>query len=262
MKKEDLIKNIIETEERYSLEFSLMEKTSWGLRFTDELLPDMHCHNFLRIYRDKEIDLVEAVTAEADFRKEKGQEAVQVELFGGDWDKAAKLLGEENLDEHLIMFLKITELKTGAIRDNVRVIRALSEEELEMGKQVDLLTFGSEYAGFSHKRFERKAIRYRDKDSSFNHFVCLADGEPVGNCDFFTYKGFGKIEDFDVIGSHQRKGFGSAIIKGVSSYGEGENVEYLFLQVERDNSAVEMYKKLGFQILFNNIIYNKPVKES
>lgn len=184
-----------------------------------------------------------------------------MEIFGGDFNGVAEKTGKENLDEHLILYCPVGDLDLHRRNREAHAFPARKDMDFAHGKEIDRLTFGMEYASFSDRRFDRKLSRYADESSQINHFVCLIDEQPVGNCDFFYHGEWGKIEDFDVVEQFQRRGCGSAVIEAVRDFAMEKGVKYLFLQVEKDNRAVEMYSKLGFQQIDNNIIYNKPVEE-
>ena len=68
-----------------------------------------------------------------------------------------------------------------------------------------------------------------------------------------------QLEDFDVLEKHQKKGYGSKILGEIKKYGSEQGVKILFLQVESDNTALEMYEKLGFKSLLNNLLYNREI---
>jgi len=259
--REELQKKIIEAERQYSLEFSLSEKTEYGLRFTDKNLPDMHCHNFLRIDRNDLPGLNEIIDSENRYRNSENQEAVQIEVFDCEYKDVKEIVCEEKLSEQIIMYCETEKFDPAPQYHDARAHIAESDADFAKGKKIDCLSFGLEYGEFSDRRFDRKLDVYKNRESNMNHFICCSGQNLLGNCDFFVFEKYGKIEDFDVIEEHQRNGYGRIIMQSVKEYASSQNVEILFLQVESDNSAMEMYRKMGFKSLFNNILYNSKVSD-
>ncbi len=252
-----LIEEIIKVENRYSQLFSELKITEMGLRFTDKNILDMHCHNFIRVEKENIKHIVEIVETEMMFRKENGQSTIQVEFFDTDLSAEYDSLGDINTTTQIVMYAKKEDLVFKERNINASIHIAESDSDFEKGKNIDILN--SDDVDFPTRRYERKIEKYKNPDSGINNVICYKDDELMGNCDFFISGKFGKIEDFDVVEKYQRKGFGSGIIKEIYDYGTNDGVEIFFLQVESDNSALDMYKKIGFTPLFLNIIYNRKI---
>jgi spore maturation protein CgeE len=62
----------------------------------------------------------------------------------------------------------------------------------------------------------------------------------------FTHKGIAKIEDFSVIPMHQRKGYGTTILKALLDAAIKEDSHTIYLVTDEDDTAKEMYKRIGF----------------
>lgn len=250
---------IIEVEYEYSSVFSKMEKTAYGQRYTDDALPDMHCHNFIRIDKEKAHLIERVIESEREFRKENKNPVEQVEIFDCDRLFLNDKVNSDMLTEQILMYAEAGDLEFPGSINEKTVSIAGRDEHFSIGRSVDMLAFGREFEDFASRRYERKEVIYRDPDVDLNNFICFSEREPIGNCDFFFKNGFGKIEDFDVLEKYQRKGFGSRIFKSIVYYGVCNNITRFFLQVESENSAKKMYENLGFRPLFNNLIYKESV---
>ncbi len=257
--KDKLIKDIITVENNYVRVFCEQTETRFGTRFYDNQIPDMHCHNFFRIDKKDINSINKVIDSELDYRKKNGNSVVQIELFECEELLLSTFVEKEYLSEQIIMYSDINDLKIESFNNKASVHIAQSEKDLLKGKTIDILSFGKQFADFAERRYIRKEMQYKNPDSGINNFICYIEDELIGNCDFFIDGKYGKIEDFDVLEKYQLKGYGSAILNELKQYGVLRGVEILFLQVDSDNSAMEMYSKLGFKPLFNNITYNKKI---
>ena len=61
----------------------------------------------------------------------------------------------------------------------------------------------------------------------------------------FINNSIAKIEDFAVSPRHQRKGYGTTILKSLIEIALDKNVTIMYLETDEDGTAKEMYKKCG-----------------
>lgn len=78
-------------------------------------------------------------------------------------------------------------------------------------------------------------------------YICYYDKIPVGSCQLFLYNGIAKIEDFTVSPEYQRRGIGTTILKYVIDIALSKKAELIYLSADEDDTAKEMYEKLGFE---------------
>ena len=100
-------------------------------------------------------------------------------------------------------------------------------------------------ADFCLRKSERNAAVYLASGGA-DSYVCYADGRPVGKADLFVSGGAAMIEDFDVIPEYQRKGYGTAILRHLANMAFRRGVKTVFLVTDMDDTAKDMYSKLGF----------------
>ncbi|MGH4124293.1 MAG: GNAT family N-acetyltransferase [Clostridium sp.] len=109
----------------------------------------------------------------------------------------------------------------------------LQHDEAKLGKD------------FCTRRCYRRGKVYVS-DKGVNSYVCYHNGTIIGSCDLFMYKGIAKIEDFAVIPIYQRKGYGTTILKTLIDVAIKENCHTVYLVTDEDDTAKEMYQKIGF----------------
>lgn len=254
-----LTNDIIDTVKKYTAVFSQMEKFDQGIRFTDPNIPDMHYHNYFLLSDRALSHSREIETDEMSFRKNHHQNFYQIEIFDVLKDDVKDYFNERDLSETEFLSVPIDRIKLQDRELNVTVKIAESDADHEMGKEIDCFSFGYDMKDFAIRRYDRKRSEY-DAKKIFN-FICFQGDEVIGSCDFFINGKYGRIEDFDVIEKHQRKGYGSAILNEIRKFGLKNDVKILFLGVDKDNSAKEMYAKLGFDFVCSSFTYHKEIQK-
>ena len=84
-------------------------------------------------------------------------------------------------------------------------------------------------------------------DKGVNSYVCYHNGNIIGTCNLFMYNGTAKIEDFAVLPTYQRKGYGTTILKSLIDIAIKENSHTIYLVTDEDDTAKDMYGKIGFK---------------
>ena len=115
MNRNTLVNEILKAEYGFSSLFSEREEFDHGTRYTDNELPDMHCHNFFRIKNDRLGTIQETVRSEAAFRKSNKQKAVQLEIFDAGVEEVEAYASSEDVTVHEVRYVEI-----GNFREPVR----------------------------------------------------------------------------------------------------------------------------------------------
>lgn len=91
-----------------------------------------------------------------------------------------------------------------------------------------------------------------------NHFiVAMDDGIPVGFAAYeFNYEGKSKskIHKIYILSNQQGKGIGRLLIDYITNQARQNKQEALLLNVNKNNVAQHFYKKLGFEISYEEVI--------
>ena len=97
--------------------------------------------------------------------------------------------------------------------------------------------------------FTRKCNRRIEEyisDKNINSYICYQNGQIIGSCELFINNGVAKIENFIVLPAFQRKGYGTTILKALIDIAISEVSKIIYLVTDEEDTAKEMYKKLGF----------------
>jgi spore maturation protein CgeE len=135
------------------------------------------------------------------------------------------------------------------VRKNTTVVIADNDRVYEDGRMVDIVAnYQHMTLEFAIRRIDRKIEVYKDPNSFLNLYVCYDDIEPVGNCELLFNEKVAKIEDFDIIEMHQKKGYGSFVLKTLLNTCHETGIDNAYLVTDHNDTAKEMYKKCGFSL--------------
>jgi len=104
---------------------------------------------------------------------------------------------------------------------------------------------------FCTRRVNRRKDEYL-ADEGVDAYICYTDNEAVGKCDLFILGSVAKIEDFSVSPRHQRKSYGTAILKALIEIAVSKGVTAVYLETDEDDTAKEMYQKIGFSGIYRS----------
>jgi GNAT superfamily N-acetyltransferase len=95
------------------------------------------------------------------------------------------------------------------------------------------------------------------KGFKLEHFCLYKDKQPISSITLSMQGNSARIDDVGTTHLYQGKGYATNLIKHALCEAKKSGLTYCFL--EASNSALSIYKKLGFTPLSKNNIYSKPV---
>ena len=243
-----LDEKVIECELQYTKCFSEFLDNEEIVRFRDNQLQDMYYHNYTYIRQaTSEIELKRIIENEIDFRISEGASFCNIilnDLVGSSLLFMLKNKPEISVNGYysfnISQFSKLNALTDCTIKKVID--QEMLEDVLYCDLQHDEETIGKD---FCIRRCYRRGKEYIS-DKEINSYVCYHRGNLIGNCDLFVHKGVAKIEDFAVIPKHQRKGYGTTILKELIKIAIKEGVHTIYLVTDEDDTPKEMYQKIGF----------------
>lgn len=243
-----LDEKILECEFEYAKCFCEYFNNNDVIRFRDNELKDMYYHNYTYIKNKvRDIELERILHEEISLRLSEKSNFCNILLnFNIDSSMMNKLKYKGELSRYGYYSFDITQFsKLKAISDCI-IKRVDSKEMIDDILFCDL-THDEESLGkgFCIRRCYRRGKVYIS-DNGVNSYVCYYNGEIIGNCDLFIYNNVAKIEDFAVIPIHQRKGYGTTILKTLINIAIKENCNTIYLNTDEEDTAKDMYQKLGF----------------
>ncbi|WIV13689.1 GNAT family N-acetyltransferase [Proteiniborus sp. MB09-C3] len=241
-------KKIIECELEYTKCFSEVYEDEEIIRFSDDQLYDMYYHNFTYIKKAmSDIELKRIIQNEISLRLSKKSNFCNIILNSAVSSSLLSMLkckpeisinGYYSFD--ISNFSRLNALTDCTIKkvNNQEMIDDilfcdLQHDEEKLGKD------------FCTRRCYRRGRVYIS-DNGVNSYICHYNGYIIGNCDLFMHNGIAKIEDFAVIPTYQRRGYGTTILNELIDIAIKNNSHTIYLVTDEDDTPKEMYKKIGF----------------
>lgn len=236
------------TEIEYAKCFSQCIDEEEKIRFIDNNIPDMYCHNFILLKNglsDDEIN--EIILKELQLSIKENKSFLQLEVNFPLSPNALKNLSIcPEITKYYYMSIPTCKYNSLKEKDECTVEEAVSEKVLEDGIQVDVQANSSAMGeDFSERRIYRKVQAY-NTTNNLKFYVCYHKDIPVGNCELFINNGIAKIEDFDILEKYQRKGFGTAVLRKLLMTSKKLGVEKAYVITDSEDTAKDMYRKCGF----------------
>ena len=242
------IREIIECELAYSKCFCIFDENERLIRFSDKLLPDMYDHHYTYIKQYSSIQkLEELVKEEMSNRLFEGKDFCKI-LLDADFNASSFSINrhEASIGKYGYYQFDIANLHLMKKQDDCTVIKvenqSMLNDRLTLDKEFDEKTYGID---FCTRRVNRRGKVYLS-NHGVDSYICYFNDTPVGSCDLFVHEGVAKIEDFAVSPFHQRKGYGTTILKALIKEALNQHAHTLYLITDEDDTAKEMYLKCGF----------------
>lgn len=243
-----LDEKILKCEYEYTKCFSEFYEDENIIRYRDNQLKDMYCHNYTHIKKAmSESELKRIIEDEISLRLSEKSDFCNIYLNP---DVSTLLISTlkhkpEISTTGYYSFDTSNFSRLKALPDCI-IKRATSQEMIEdilyCDLQLDEKRLGKDFC--TRRCYRRGQIYISDK--GIDSYVCYHNGNRIGTCNLFMHNGVTKIEDFSVIPRHQRKGYGTTILKALIDIATKENSHTIYLVTDEDDTAKEMYKKIGF----------------
>jgi spore maturation protein CgeE len=218
------------------------------IRFRDYQLKDMYYHNFTHIKKEmNEDELRHVIEDEISLRLSEKCDFCNIMLDSPiSSSLLSKLKYKPEISINGYYSFDISQFSKLIARDGCIINKTNNQKMIDdilyCDLQHDEQKLGKD---FCMRRCYRRGNVYVS-DEGVNSYVCYHNGEIIGNCDLFLYKGFAKIEDFAVIPACQRKGYGTTLLKSLIETAIKENSHTIYLVTSEEDTAKEMYQKIGF----------------
>lgn len=218
------------------------------IRFRDNTIGDMYDHNYTVIKKGHDAAKLHSIIQEEIKRCiSEGKDYCQIRV-------------DSNMDaESLVVFGLMPEITCyglycmddfrnfrGHGNTNCKIYRVDSSTRACDRGNIELTGYQNSFGkDFCIRKATRNAIVYL-AEGGVDSYICYADAHPVGKADLFVCGNTAMIEDFDVIPEVQRKGYGTALLRYMSELAFRGRVETVLLVTDMDDTAKDMYIKLGF----------------
>ncbi|MFW6263399.1 MAG: GNAT family N-acetyltransferase [Thermotogota bacterium] len=244
-----MLYKILNTELEYLKRYSSYVEEEKLVRFRDAKLPDMYTHNCTVLTKEVSEDELKAIIeSEMDIRKKEKQPFLMIQF---DFEVTDEFINQLDYDFEVEKYdyYGIDTIENSKINSrNAKIVKALNQNTLKDGVIVDIEANTPNMGlDFAVRRILRKKEAYEDEASHLDLYVVYEDDRPIGNCEFFLNHDMVKIEDFDIIESHQRKGYGTSVLKKLLKQSLDDGIDFAYLITESADTAKEFYRKCGMK---------------
>lgn len=255
-----MISRFAEIENSYIENFSNREEKGDHIIFRDEKLPDMHAFNCVFIKENMSKDSIEGFILNCLNEvklNEKGFLKIffhpKVELT----DSLTKSLIGMEFEIETNLYMKVDAKKAEGYRVNeaCNVVIANTDNEFEAGRVLDIETsiFLGTPSEFAHRKSLRKMEVFQDPGNKLYLYLCYHENNAIGKCELHLMGDYGKIESFTVLEKYQRMGIGTTILKRAILDASELGINNIYLITGKDDTPKEMYSKLGFEVIGEEI---------
>jgi spore maturation protein CgeE len=242
-------KNILESEKSYTEYFSEKKQVNGGIRYRDELVPDMYDYNYTYLYEQKDAQrLGRIIETEISDAKHEGLGFCKLSMDFIFPDSLLKRLPENTIVKKVGYYVfDISRLPDLKVKEGITIKPVntrqrgddLTEIETQMGVDTAL---GND---FRSRRTKRRTQIYMS-DKPVNCFVCYYEAQPIGSCDLLIRRGTAKIEEFCVVPRMRGRGFGTAILRDMIDRADICGASTIYLCTYEDDTPKDMYTAIGF----------------
>jgi spore maturation protein CgeE len=241
--------NIVECELEYTKCFSEDYENNNVIRFRDDQLRDMYDHNYTYIKETQnDSEFKRIIEDEVLLRLSGKHKFCNIVLNSVASNPLLSTLGfKPELSTIGYYAFDVSQLPVLPALPGCSIKKVKSQEDIQDILYCDL-QHDEEILGYDFciRRAYRRGKVYVS-DQGVDSYICYHNGDVIGNCDLFIHRGIAKIEDFAVIPSYQRKGYGTTIIKELIRIAIESDAHTVYLLTDEDDTAKEMYRKIGFK---------------
>ena len=107
---------------------------------------------------------------------------------------------------------------------------------------------------FVQMQFDAQTRHYAEHFGNANFDIIELDGQPVGRLYVDARADDIRIIDIAILPQFQRRGLGSHFLREILAQGQASDCS-VSIHVERNNPALELYRRLGFERVHDEGIY-------
>lgn len=209
------IHDMISTEIAYVAQFSTITRTTDYLIAKDELQIDKYFHNFMMIHSD---DVSEDALKLYESKQKK--EGFVIFRFEEKNSQTFSLLRNYQLETYGYFHAKIDSLHiSSAISCSIERVNPYKDDKFFEFLFNEDLPYGEDYA---RNNVLRQRMVLQEYSNNYFYLKLVLDGEIIGDINACLQSHVAKIDDFNIMEKHQRKGYGSALMRSMIEVLKGE----------------------------------------
>ncbi|MCR4660506.1 MAG: GNAT family N-acetyltransferase [Clostridia bacterium] len=246
----EIVRNIIENE--YSL-INLLSKPIIKedyVRYIDDRLKDMYDHNFTDLLSDFNEEIFKEIL---DYKNKLKEGHIKISSVKEIDNPMLK-----DFDYECLLTMGATSLKINPLK-----IKNITFKNLKENKEIadDILMLETKYYGkeYGVDFTARKIFRYFAKiqeDNGLNYFVCYFNNKIIGYCYTYYDKKVVALDGLLIDEPYRHKNVATNLISYIKNYYNCP----IYLHADLQETAKDIYTKIGFEILYRKHDYYKVDK--
>ena len=244
---------LIETEISYVSQFSVIDRYDTYLIAHDDFQKDKYFHNFMMIF-DECINEDELKA----YENKQLAEGFVIFRFESMNQRAYPLLENYTLETYGYFHAPIDNLAfSNQVPCQIKVVDPRNDEAFFDFLYQEDIVYGEAYAKSNASRLNQVLTQ---NQSNFFYMKLEVDQKMIGHVNATVCGAVAKIDEFQIKKSHQRKGYGSALMSAMVQTLKERNIRDVYLVTDMDDTAKDLYVRYGFTHLHSYRQYFKPFK--
>lgn len=238
---------LLDSEVGFSACFCKMYQDSKVRRLRDSRIPDMHTHNYSVLEEQTDDDaLVALIEQEIEQSRLDGLKHCMIYLSSGlSQEVLERLSVEPELSRYAYYVADDLSNVSLKARTDCTVKKIVNMEMAAERTEMDIASReGASFHEFCRRKGERNAEVYL-ADGGVDAYLCKVGNQPVGKADYYCHGDIAVIDDFDVMPKYQHRGYGTTIINELYKRAILDGARYVLFVTDMDDTAKEVYKKIG-----------------
>ncbi|MBW4258522.1 GNAT family N-acetyltransferase [Methanobacterium sp. YSL] len=232
------IHDIIQMEQQYVSLYSKPTQTPSGVIYFDAHQTDKYFHNYFHI-----TEPIRELTDIQDY--EQHHASYGFVIFRVDHDiETNDYFKDYDMSHYGYFHAKVTDLKLKETQFKPELVNPLDDQPFFDFMHQDDIQFGESYAFGNEKR--QKEVLKQHPNTYFFIQIKMND-QVIGHLNAFTHDTFAKIDEFFVLESHQKQGYGSALMSDMVRRLTQMGITDVYLVTDLEDTAQELYRKMGYQ---------------
>lgn len=233
------LQDIIKCEKSYVSMFSSIEEKPFGYIATDINQRDKYYHNYVDVIKRNYTR--EDITSYIEKTKPIGFTILRCEH---DIKIDDDILKDAIADTDAYYMSPIEELNiTPKTEASITVVDPKNDEDFFQFLYDESKAYGLSYAEGNIKR--QKEILYQHRDR-YRYYQVKVNHQVIGSLNVCTVGDFAKLDDFSILESMQRKGYGSRLMHHVIEDLKQQGIKEVYLVTDFHGTAKNMYQSWGF----------------
>ena len=222
--------------------FSKITEHAFGYETEDMSQRDKYYHNYLNITNETFTN--EDILAYINKTKVHGFSVIRTEE---DIEIDQAMIKDATIDTNGIYGAPVEDLKFKVKVDaTVSRVDPDKDEDFFDFLYQDSKNYGESYA--IGNTIRQKQVLEAAKNI-YGYFMIKVDGKVIGTLNYCIHEQMAKLDDFVIADDYQKKGYWSKLMHDVIEYLKKTGINYVYLVTDLDDTAKELYQKIGFKYI-------------